>query len=68
MLVGRGDGTFAAAQRFAVGLGASPVSVVVSDLNGDLTPDLAIANAGFSAVTVLVGRGDGSFVKLQLSP
>jgi hypothetical protein len=67
VLLGRGDGTFAAEQRFAVGVGADPTSVAVADLNGDLTPDLAITDSRFSAVTVLLGRGDGTFVKLQLS-
>jgi hypothetical protein len=66
VLLGRGDGTFAAEQRFAVGVGGGPVSVAVADLNGDLTLDLAIADVGFSAVTVLLGRGDGTFAKLQL--
>jgi hypothetical protein len=40
----------------------------VADVNGDGRPDLVTANVGFSAVTVLLGRGDGTFGKLQLSP
>jgi hypothetical protein len=67
VLLGRGGGTFAAERRFAVGVGASPTSVAVADLNGDRILDLAITDYFFSAVTVLQGRGDGTFVKLQLS-
>ncbi len=40
--------------------GASP-SVVVSDFNGDGKPDLAVADAGADAVSVLLGKGDGTF-------
>jgi hypothetical protein len=40
--------------------------VAVGDFNGDLIPDLAVADAGDSqgngaGVTVLLGNGDGSF-------
>jgi hypothetical protein len=67
VLLGRGDGTFAPQQRVPVGVGANPVAVAVADLNGDFTLDLMITDVSFSAVTVLLGRGDGTFVKLQLS-
>jgi hypothetical protein len=68
VLLGHGDGTFMAEQRFEMGVGAQPASVAVADMNGDSIPDLVTADAGFSAVTVLLGRGDGTFGKLQLSP
>src|SRR5678815_4670509 len=42
VLVGHGDGTFAAPQRVAVG--NFPQSVAVADLNGDGIPDLVTAN------------------------
>lgn len=66
VLLGRGDGTFAAEQRFPVG--AQPQAIAVADVNHDGRPDLVTANVGFSAVTVLLGRSDGTFGKLQLSP
>jgi hypothetical protein len=66
VLLGHGDGTFAAEQRFAVG--NSPTSVTVADLNGDLTLDVATTDYGSSTVTVLLGRGDGTFVELQVGP
>jgi hypothetical protein len=40
--------------------GASP-SVVAADFNGDGKQDLAVADAGANAVSVLLGNGDGTF-------
>ena len=71
VLVGRGNGTFAAEQSVAVGV--RPVAVAVADLNHDGIPDLVTANAGVitgvgpdvtsvnADVSVLLGRGDGTF-------
>src|SRR5207249_2665322 len=56
VLLGRGDGTFQAAVDY--GVGTNPVSVVVSDFNGDGKPDLAV---GGSPISVLLGNGDGTF-------
>jgi hypothetical protein len=69
VLLGNGDGTFQAAQSYPAG--TDPRSVVVGDFNGDGIPDLAVANAGtppsFSdrGVTVLLGKGDGTFRIIQ---
>lgn len=41
--------------------GSGPKSVVVADLNGDGTPDIAVANNDSNNVAVLMGAGDGSF-------
>jgi hypothetical protein len=59
VLLGRGDGSFAAATNYAAG--NYPASVAVGDFNGDGVPDLAVANFGNNTVSVLLGRGDGSF-------
>ena len=65
VLLGRGDGTFAAAQRFTIGVGVVPNFVAVADVNHDGIPDLVTTNAGSNEVSVLVGRGDGTFAAAQ---
>jgi hypothetical protein len=61
VLLGNGGGGFGAPMSFPVG--RYPKSVAIGDLNRDGEPDLAVANYGSSAdsVSVLLGRGDGSF-------
>ncbi|MCH8046527.1 MAG: VCBS repeat-containing protein, partial [Planctomycetes bacterium] len=59
VLLGLGDGTFAAPVRFAAG--DRPGSVAVADLDGDGALDLVTANRYSDDVSVLLGRGDGTF-------
>jgi uncharacterized protein (UPF0548 family) len=65
VLLGNGDGTFQPAVNYSVG--TNPVSVAVSDVNGDDKPDLIVAASGSnpnffdSSVSVLLGNGDGTF-------
>lgn len=62
---GHGDGTFDPPTVLVEVLG--PVSLASADFNGDLQPDLAVANAGLSdandpyAITVYLNAGGGSF-------
>jgi hypothetical protein len=42
-------------------IGDSPAGLVAADLNGDGKPDLATADEVSRSVSVLLGRGDGSF-------
>src|SRR5215210_815103 len=51
--------TFAPTQHFSVG--TSPTTVTNADFNGDGKMDLAAQNSGSNSVSVLLGRGDGSF-------
>ena len=62
ILLGRGDGTFAAAPGSPIPLGTSPRAVAVGRFNGDGLVDLVVANVGADSVTTLLGNGDGTFV------
>jgi hypothetical protein len=54
ILLGLGDGTFQAAQDFAVG--GPGIAVTVGDFNGDGRQDLATANEG-NTVSILINSG-----------
>jgi hypothetical protein len=67
VFLGYGDGTFRTPQIYDSGA-ADARSVVLADVNGDLTTDLVVANncvhggdCSSGAVTVLLGNGDGTF-------
>jgi len=42
-------------------VGNSPAGVVVTDLNGDGNPDVAVTNTNDNTISTQMGRGDGSF-------
>jgi hypothetical protein len=67
VLVGNGDGTFAAAVPYNSG-GYDARGVSIGDVNGDGKPDLIVANgcsdftcADSGTMGVLLGNGDGTF-------
>jgi hypothetical protein len=63
VFLNRGDESFLPKVDYATG--RRPVSVAIGDLNGDEKVDLATANSvvfGQNTVSVLVNRGDGSFL------
>jgi hypothetical protein len=61
ILLGDGDGTFREGALYEYG--DTPTSVAMRDLNGDGLHDLVVTNGGpmSSAVSVWLGKGDGSF-------
>ncbi len=66
ILPGNGDGTFAAAVDHALPAGAYPAAVVSADFDADGILDLAVADQGGNAVSILRGNGsagvgDGTF-------
>jgi hypothetical protein len=72
ILLGHGDGTFSPAVNYALGKPPSypqlvfpdpvrPLSLAVGDFNGDGKSDLAVADFGAGTISILLGRGDGTF-------
>jgi hypothetical protein len=72
ILLGNGDGTFTQVPGY-FRTGDSPISIAAGDFNGDGILDLAVANTYSgttlpSTVTVLIGKGDGTFTPTAVSP
>jgi hypothetical protein len=59
VLLGNGDGTFAAPMSFETGL--RPYGLDVADLNADGHDDVAVANRLSQSISILLGNGDGTF-------
>ncbi len=83
VLLNNGDGTFQAPRDYAVGafgqenpssLGGLPNDkreMVIADFNGDGNPDVAVLNYESGDISVLFGRGDGTFapqVRIEACP
>ncbi len=58
ILLGKGDGTFAAATKIAV---TNAETVQVGDFNKDGKPDLAVSTGSIKNLVILPGNGDGTF-------
>jgi hypothetical protein len=59
ILLGKGDGTFAAPANYATGV--DPTAVAFGDFNGDGKLDLVTTNRASYTVSILLGNGDGTF-------
>ena len=63
LMIGHGDGTFAAPTMSEVG--NFPDSIAVADLDGDGLPDLVVSNEYDNTTSVLLATGDGTFAPQQ---
>jgi hypothetical protein len=67
VLLSVGDGTFAAPQTFATGIG-SPVAASLWDVNHDTFLDVAIVDGTSTQAAYLSGDGHGGFAAAQMTP
>jgi FG-GAP-like repeat/Putative Ig domain len=68
VLLGNGDGTFTAAAGSPVTVGSGPYAIATGDFNSDGKLDLAVANQNDGSLTILLGKGDGTFTPSSSSP
>lgn len=61
VFLGQNNGLFVSAEPRDIAVGRRPVAVAVEDLNDDGFLDLVTANTGDHNVSILLGRGDGTF-------
>ncbi len=61
ILIGNGTGAFTFTSQSPIAVGVSPFGLVGLDYNGDHHVDLAVSNFSDSTVTLLIGKGDGTF-------
>jgi len=61
IFLGKGDGTFHKGGTFGIGSGSFPYRIAVADFNHDGNLDLVTVNLTSANLSVLLGKGDGSF-------
>lgn len=61
VLLGTGDGSFTVSDAHMVNGFQSPARMSAHDVNGDWIADLVVGGCGGDDVSVLVGKGDGTF-------
>jgi hypothetical protein len=61
VLLGKPDGSFAAAVSYAITGPFAPTALAIGDLNGDGKLDLIAIEPNESMIWILLGKGDGTF-------
>ncbi len=61
ILLGNGDGTFQPHVDYPVTPNGQPVAIALGDFNGDGNVDVLTANNATHFISVLLGKGDGTF-------
>jgi hypothetical protein len=65
ILFGYGNGSFTSMMIYPTGNGSQPHAMAVGDFNNDGRSDIVVANSGTSNIGVLLGYGNGSFVRIM---
>ncbi|CAF1558042.1 unnamed protein product [Rotaria magnacalcarata] len=67
VFLGYGNGSFSLPGIYSTGVGSQPFTVAVGDLNGDKRLDIVVTNYGTSTIGALLGYGNGTFAKIEVS-
>jgi hypothetical protein len=59
--LGNGDGTFSQASGSPIAVGENLSAIATGDFNGDGKLDLAVTDEAGNTVSILLGKGDGTF-------
>jgi hypothetical protein len=68
ILLGNGDGTFTQASGSPIPVGSAPYAITAGDFTGSGKLGLAVANFHDNNVSILLGKGDGTFTQSATIP
>ena len=65
VLLGYGNGSFAAQMTYPLRQGSSPFSITLADLNNDNRLDVAVANFLYNYIQIFIGFENGNFTDIK---